>query len=332
MEMRQLIMFCAVAEEGSFTSAADKVNTVQSNITMRMKELEAELNQQMFIRQRSGVLLTSAGKTFLGYARRILQLTDESRRALSDTGVPSGLLRLGSMETTAAVRLPNVLKTYRKKYPQVQMSLLTGTTSELIKAVEAYQIDGAFVGGYHQNPLLEQEEISVEELVLLSSREYDSLEALIQKMPEQTVLVFRTGCFYRSTFEHWLYQFGLVPNQIMELGTLDGIISCVAAGMGVTLLPRAIAEQYEAQQAIRSHPLATDFANITTFFIRRKDTAASPALSEFLKVAHENFPSNKKPGPENRETETSAITESVAAIERTAAPAIPKAQRTTPHP
>jgi DNA-binding transcriptional LysR family regulator len=117
MEMRQLKIFCAVAELGSFTAAAVRVNTVQSNVTMRVKELEAELNRELFIRKKSGVVLTSAGETFLGYARRILQLTDESRSVLMDTGSPTGLLRLGSMETTAAIRLPQVLTKYREQYP-----------------------------------------------------------------------------------------------------------------------------------------------------------------------------------------------------------------------
>ncbi|HEV2656455.1 MAG TPA: LysR family transcriptional regulator, partial [Ktedonobacteraceae bacterium] len=240
MEMRQLRIFCAVAEEGSFTAAADIVHTVQSNVTMRVKELEAELRQQLFIRQKSGVVLTSAGQTFLSYARRILQLTEESRNALLDTATPTGYLRLGSMETTAAIRLPQVLTKYRAKHPQVKLSLLTGTTVELIKAIESYRLDGAFVGGFHENAGLSQEEAFEEELVLVSSCEFDSLAALIRVMPQQTVLVFRTGCFYRSTLEHWFHQVGLVPNQLMELGTLDGILSCVAAGIGVTLLPKTV--------------------------------------------------------------------------------------------
>lgn len=289
MEMRQLKIFCAVAEQGSFTAAADTVHTVQSNVTMRVKELETELSQQLFIRQKSGVVLTSAGQTFLGYARRILQLTDESRSALLDTGTPLGLLRLGSMETTAAIRLPQVLTKYRGKYPQVQLSLLTGTTAELIKAVEAHRLDGAFVGGFHRNSALAQEEVFQEELVLVSSREFDSLAMLVEQIPQQTVLVFRTGCFYRSTLENWFYRVGLVPNQIMELGTLDGIMSCVAAGMGVTLLPKAVAESYEQRQPIRYHQLPPEFANVTTVFIRRADTMVTSALTAFLSVTQEQF-------------------------------------------
>jgi DNA-binding transcriptional LysR family regulator len=289
MEMRQLKIFCAVAEHGSFTAAAEKVHTVQSNVTMRVKELESELGQPLFIRHKSGVVLTPAGQTFLDYALRILHLTEESRQALLDTSKPTGLLRLGSMETTAAIRLPQVLTKYREKYPQVQLSLLTGTTAELIKAVENRRIDGAFVGGFHQNTALAQEEVFQEELVLVSNREFDSLAALIKAMPQQTVLAFRTGCFYRSTLEHWFYQVGLVPNQVMELGTLDGILSCVAAGMGVTLLPKAVAQSHEARHAIRAHALPAEFRNVKTVFIRRQDALVTPALTSFVSLARDQL-------------------------------------------
>lgn len=289
MELRHMRIFCAVAEQGSFTGAAEKVHTVQSNVTMRIKELEAELSQQLFVRQKSGVVLTSAGQTFFGYARRILQLTEESRNALLDTVTPTGHLRLGSMETTAAIRLPQVLAKYRQQFPQVQLSLLTGTTVELIKAVETLRLDGAFVGGFHQNPALAQEEVFQEELVLVSSREFVSLGTLIQAMPQQTVLVFRTGCFYRSTLEHWFYQAGLVPNQILELGTLDGILSCVAAGMGVTLLPRSVAESHGSRQELCYHQLPPEFANVKTVFIRRNDALATPAMSAFVGLARDRL-------------------------------------------
>jgi DNA-binding transcriptional LysR family regulator len=274
-----------VAEHGSFTAAAMKVHTVQSNVTMRVKELEVELNQQLFIRNKSGVILTSAGRTFLGYARRILQLAEESRTAMLDTAAPAGQLRLGSMETTAAIRLPRVLAKYREKYPEVQLSLLTGTTVELIKAIENHELDGAFVGGIHQNPALVQEEVFEEELVLVSSAAVDSLQTLVATMPAQTVLVFRTGCFYRSTLETWFYQAGLMPKEILELGTLDGILSCVAAGMGVTLLPKTIVERYQSRPEIKYHQLPTELASVKTVFIRRNDTFVTPALTAFIELA-----------------------------------------------
>jgi len=289
MELRHLRMFCAVAEYGSFTAAAEKIHNVQSNVTMRIKDLESELNQQLFVRQKSGVILTSAGQVFLGYAQRILQLADQSRNALLDNTTPRGLLRLGSMETTAAIRLPKVLAKYHGQYPQVQLSLLTGTTTELIKAVECHRLDGAFVGGFHQNAALHQEEVFQEELILVSSAEFDSFSELCNQMSRQTVLVFRTGCFYRSTLEHWFYQAGIIPGQVMELGTLDGIMSCVAAGMGITLLPRSVVEGHTSLQSVHCHELPPEFAHVTTVFIRCKDTFVTPALTALLDLAHEQL-------------------------------------------
>lgn len=287
MEMRQLKIFCAVAELGSFTAAAVRINTVQSNVTMRIKELETELKRELFIRRKSGVVLTVAGETFLGYARRILQLTEESRSALLDTGVPNGPLRLGSMETTAAIRLPKILTRYREQHPDVQLSLLTGTTAELIKAIESHRIDGAFVGGFHQNPMLAQQEVFSEELVLVSSDQFDSLDTLMARMPSQTVLVFRSGCFYRSTLENWFYRMGLVPNQIMEMGSLDGILTCVSAGMGVTLLPRSVTQNCSVRHAIRCHELPAEFSRVSTVFIRRQDSLPTSAMSAFMELAQQ---------------------------------------------
>lgn len=289
MEMRQLRIFCAVAEHGSFTAAAEKVHTVQSNVTMRVRELETELAQPLFIRHKTGVVLTPAGHTFLGYARRILQLTDQSRATLRDTGTPAGPLRLGAMETTAAIRLPRVLTQYRERHPQVRLSLQTGTTIELIRAIETHQLDGAFVGGFHQNPALDQQQVFQEELVLVSGSGFDSLAGLLEQMPQQTLLVFRTGCFYRSTLEHWFHQAGLVPDQVIEMGTLDGILSCVASGMGVTLLPRSVAEGSSLRPALRCHALAPEIANVATVFIRRNDTTPTSALRAFVGLAQELF-------------------------------------------
>ncbi|MGY4526816.1 LysR family transcriptional regulator [Pseudomonas sp. TE21394] len=287
MEMRQLKIFCAVSDLGSFTAAAEQVNTVQSNVTMRIKELEAELGHELFIRKKTGVTLTPAGETFLSYAQRILRLTDESRTALVDSGTPAGPLRLGSMETTAAIRLPQVLTRYRELHPTVKLSLMTGTTTELIKAIETHKIDGAFVGGFHQNTKLIQDEVFNEELVLVSSTQFDNLETLMAEVPSQTVLVFRTGCFYRSTLENWFYQAGLIPNQIMELGTLDGILTCVSAGLGVTLLPKSVAQNSSVRHAVRCHSLPPEFANVSTVFIRLAESLQSSAMKAFLDIALE---------------------------------------------
>lgn len=287
MEMRQLRIFCAVADQGSFTGAAETVHCVQSNVTMRVRELETELGQALFLRARGGVVLTAAGRTFLDYARRILQLADESRTVLLDCGTPRGLLRLGAMETTAAIRLPAVLRTYRQRHPEVQLSLITGTTAELIQGVRERRLDAAFVGGFHQIPELQQEQVFEEELVLVSSRRFATLKALKREMSQQSILVFKTGCFYRSTLERWLDRTGLLPQQVLELGTLDGILSCVAAAMGVTLLPRTVIEGRQDRSLLSCHGLPNHIARVATVLLRRRDTPQSAALRAMVEIATE---------------------------------------------
>jgi DNA-binding transcriptional LysR family regulator len=301
MEMRQLRIFCAVAEEGSFTAAAERVHTVQSNVTMRVKELEQELGHQLFFRQKAGAMLTPAGETFLSYAQRILLLTDESHNALKEDAAPSGRLRLGAMETTAAIRLPPILTEYRKLFPQVKLSLSTGTTMELLKLVESHRIDGAFVGGFHQSAALWQEEVFKEELVVVSSNEHRSLQDLTNGMSQQTVLVFRAGCFYRWKLENWFYQLGLMPDQILELGTLDGILSCVASGMGITILPRSAVERYADQSSICAHSLPMDFGRVATVFARHADSFVTPAMNALLGLVNEH---SNSPAPAQRQAQS----------------------------
>lgn len=111
MNLRQLRMLCAIADEGSFTAAAERVHTVQSNVTKRMHELESELGCALFVRHRGGVMLTAAGTTFVAYARRILQLIDEGRAELELLASPartqlygSSLNPLGSVDVMATRR------------------------------------------------------------------------------------------------------------------------------------------------------------------------------------------------------------------------------------
>ncbi len=289
MELRQLRMFCAVSELGSFTGAAERVHCVPSNVTMRLKELERELEQTLLVRQKSGVTLTAAGRTFLGYAQQIMQLADESRKALQDTSTPRGALKIGAMETTAAIRLPKVLAKYRERHPVVQLSLVTGTTAELVKSVRSHSLDGAFVGGFHQAPELHQEPIFEEELVLVSSSRHRKLDRLVREMSRHSILVFRSGCFYRSSFERWLHQTGLVAANLLELGTLDGILSCVSMDMGLTLLPRAVIESHSLRKALYCHALPPDVARVPTVFIRRNDAFETSALRAMVDIAQRQF-------------------------------------------
>src|SRR3954469_20458519 len=283
MELSDLLTFSTVARLGGITRAAEELNTVQSNVTQRVKALEAEIGTPLFERHSRGMTLTGAGKRLLPYAQRMAALSREAVLAARDDGEPKGPLSIGSMETTAAVRLPGLLSAFPRRYPAVRLTLRTAPTADLVTAVLDGTLDGAFVAGPIEHAELAATTAFREELVLVSARRWSSLAALRAGTPESgpTALVFRTGCTYRQRLEQVFSEFGWPSAARFELGTLDGMIGCVAADMGVTLLPRAVVERSDQSGNIRIHPLSAAQSRVETLFIQRRAGHQYSALSGF---------------------------------------------------
>ncbi len=210
MELSDLQTFAAVARTGGITRAAEELNTVQSNVTQRVKALEAEIGTPLFERHSRGMTLTGAGKRLLPYAQRMAALSREAVLAARDDGEPKGPLAIGSMETTAAVRLPPLLADFHRRFPAVRLSLRTAPTADLVAGVLDGTLDGAFVAGPITHDDLVATSAFREELVLVSARRWSSLTELRAGTPESgpTALVFRTGCTYRQRLEQIFVEFG----------------------------------------------------------------------------------------------------------------------------
>ncbi len=285
MDAADLRVFEAVARLGGMSRAATALHTVQSNITARIRLLEAELGQSLFSRHSRGVALTAAGQRLLPFAQRIAGLLNDARRAVSDDGVPSGTLAIGSLETTAALRLPPILAKYAAAYRDVDLILSTGTTGELIDRVLARAVDGAFVCGPAAHPDLTGATIFREELVLVTNRATRRWEGAIRQ-GDSKIVVLRVGCSYRQRLEAILAKRGVVGLRRLEFGTLDAIMGCVAAGIGITLLPRAVVARALREGRVAAHRLPAAEARVDTIFIRRRDGFASSALAAFLRCAN----------------------------------------------
>ena len=284
MKLSDLTTFAAVANCGGITRAAGELNTVQSNVTNRIRGLEDEIGVPLFERQARGMVLTDAGRRLLPYAERLNALAREALHAARDDGVPKGPLSIGAMETTAAVRLPALLSRYHRAYPDVALSLQTGPTAALVQRVLDGGLDGAFVAGPIDHPDLSVTTVFIEELVLLSAGRWTDLAALRAGTAETgpSALVFRTGCSYRQRLEEVMSGFGWPSAARLEFGTLDGIIGCVAADMGVTLLPRAVAERSALREAIRLHALPRAQGEVETLFVCRRAMHQGCVLKSFL--------------------------------------------------
>jgi DNA-binding transcriptional LysR family regulator len=283
MDASDLRIFEAVARTGGIGRAAAELHTVQSNVTTRIRLLEEELGAALFHRHSRGVTLTPAGKRLLPYAARVGQLLAEARRAVADDGRPKGPLMLGSLETTAALRLPRVLTAFAAAYPEVDLTLRTGTTCDLISDVLARRLDGAFVAGPVEHADLDEDAIYCEELAVVTARAMRGLDDLARTR-DLKIVVFRAGCSYRQRLEAILARRGVVNLRRLEFGTLEAILGCVAAGIGVTLLPKSvIGPAWDSLVAV--HELPPEDARVDTVFVRRRDGFVPSALAAFLDCA-----------------------------------------------
>ena len=144
IDLDSLDIFRAVATEGGIIKAAQKLNRVQSNVTTRIKQLEQRLGRPLFRKQGRGLVLSPEGELLLSYAQRLFRLADEAESELR-TGRPMGVLRIGSLESTAGSRLAPVLSRYHRRHPGVVVELVTGTTGALVQRVARFEIEAAFV-------------------------------------------------------------------------------------------------------------------------------------------------------------------------------------------
>jgi DNA-binding transcriptional LysR family regulator len=284
MDAGDLRIFEAVARLGGMNRAATELNTVQSNVTARIRALENELGTRLFHRSSHGVKMTEAGERLLGYALKVAHLLKEARLAVADEGRPKGTLTIGSLETTLALRLSPILADYARTFPEVDLGLRTGTTSELVEDVLANRVVGAFVCG----PVAHEDLTSVvffrEELAILTAKGVRNLDALIEK-GNARIVVLRRGCSYREILERMLALRGVVGLRCLEFGTLEAIYGSVAAGLGITLLPKSMIGSVWRDGRVAVHEMPPDEARVDTVFIRRRDAYMSSALEAFLKAA-----------------------------------------------
>jgi DNA-binding transcriptional LysR family regulator len=144
IDIDQLRTFIAIAETGSFTKAAEVVNKTQSAVSMQMKRLEERIDRPIFARDGRASKLTEDGARLLDYARRMVKLNMETIAAFSDTGL-SGRVRLGVPDDYADRYLPEIMARFSRAYPGVELSVLCEPSIDLLKRIDANELDLAIV-------------------------------------------------------------------------------------------------------------------------------------------------------------------------------------------
>jgi len=263
MDLRHLQTFKAIAEEGSFVQAAERLQYAQSTITLQIQQLEEELRVELFDRQRRKIQLTAAGRTLLLHAQQVLNQVEQMQQDLADlAGGESGYLRVGMIEPVARLYLIDVLRTFRARYPRIRLTIEVLSTIRTHEQLAADQIDlgistppptdtmnGSLQAGLVFEPLL------TEEMVLLLPCEHPlqgQEKISLSDLREECLLLTHPPCAYRAAIEQAFMARGLTLTASIEIGSLEVIKQAVQQGLGVAILPKFAVREVPVGTAVRT--------------------------------------------------------------------------------
>lgn len=285
MDLSSLAIFEAVASELSITKAATVLGRAQSNVTTRIQALEQQVGAELFVRDGKRLRLTERGIVFLGYSQRIRAMADEAIQVLHP-GEPQGALRIGAMESTAAIRLPSILAKFHRAWPHVNLSLVTGTSKALIEYLLEGRIDCALIAltpeeqissiEFLQEQSMEGTPVFEEELVLLTPPDF-TLDALARV----SLATFSKGCTYRQVAQRWLAaQVEPTSRTIIEVASYHAMFACVTTGQAICIMPRSLISQQQTVSGIEFISVGP----VETWLVCRKGyvTAALEAFKDAI--------------------------------------------------
>ena len=288
MELQQLRTFQMVAQTLSFTRTAALLNYAQSTVTAHIRELEKELGKPLFNRLGRQVQLTDAGKQLQWYADKLLKLAGEAQAIIANDRQLVGAISIGAPETICTYRLPIVLREFRQRHPQVQVSFRPMLDADLYQHVRSGALDVAFL---LQEPLqsngLIVDRLREERLLVLSAADH-RLSQFEQVGPDdvkgETIFLTESGCGYRHLFERTLSREGIFAINKLELNSVEVIKRCVIAGLGLAFLPEVAVAEEIGRGELCSLKWTNAF-RVYTQLVWHADTWMSPPLSQFLNLS-----------------------------------------------
>ncbi|CAM4397703.1 MAG: LysR family transcriptional regulator [Paenibacillus macerans] len=290
MELRQLLYTLKIAEEKNFSRAADKLHIAQPSLSQQLSKLEQELGVKLFQRNTSTVELTYAGASFIRHAQKIMDAVAQLRQEMDDISqLRAGRVVVGSMPITGSHLLPYVLPAFKDAYPDIEITLLEDTSLNLEKLTAGGGTDLSLLSLPLQEPTLAYEPIG-EEIIdlavppnhrLASSGEARS-GVKLEQLQDEPFIVLKKGQGFRKLTVDLCRGAGFEPNVVFESNNIETVQSLVAAGMGITLVPRFIARAKRSELIPAYLPLAEPVPSRTLVIAYRKGRYLSKAAEAFI--------------------------------------------------
>lgn len=276
LDIASLEVFQAVVRQGGVSRAAAQLNRVQSNVSTRIRQLEEQLGETLFLRDNKRMTLTDAGHNLLPYAERMLTLAREAADAVQTKDL-NGIFNIGAMESTAAARLPQMLSQFHAENPEVSVQLTTATAGALQNRLRDEEIDVAFIAEPVGNKAFQTLPVFSEELCLVAASTTSSISKTAS-LNGRTVIAFEEGCAYRRYLNDWLLGERIVPGTTLSVGSYLAMLSCVSAGTGFAVIPRSVLSIIDVHGTLQHRALPGRYSRIRTLMVWRKNYT-SPKLT-----------------------------------------------------
>ena len=291
MEIRQLKTFKAVADHLSFHKAADAIHYAQSTVSAQIMALEEYLGIPLFERFGRHIALTEAGENFYQYACKMLDLAEAARADVTEGVRLAGSLSIRVPESFCVHRLTPVVAEFRNRMPLVKLRFITCAQEGLRRDLRKGVTDLAFLLTESiQSKDLAVENLGTEHLVLVASPNHpltkiDKVKTDV--LADHTLLLSRVDCSYRRIFEQILQESRCNPKMVLEFNSVAAIIECVAAGLGVTLIPEiAVRRELESNNLVTLKWPESNL-EVAQLMIWHKDKWLSPIMKGFMDTTRE---------------------------------------------
>ncbi|MCP4535845.1 MAG: LysR family transcriptional regulator [Chloroflexi bacterium] len=291
MELHQLEGFLTVARTGSFTRAAEELFLTQPALSLKIKALEKSLGERLFERQGRKLLLTPAGRILLARAEQILGLveqTNEEVQALK--GLTGGRLVIGTNDSNCLYVLPDLIRTFRERFPNVELYLTNSHSTQVASWVIEGHVDFGLVTLPIVDPHIESRPLFWRQDVLICSPDHPlcaqssiSLEDLVT-LP---LLLLDRGSNSRVQLDRLFEKAGVTPSIVMELGSIEVIKQYVQIGLGVSVIPGFAAEKEIEKERLHAKLLGW-LPGQQVGVIQRRKGYLSPAAEMFLELLEDH--------------------------------------------
>lgn len=294
MEIRQLRAFVSISEAKTFTAGARLVHVTQAAISMQIRQLEEEVGVPLFIRTPRRVILTEAGELLIERARKILREHDTALMEVAEiAGAEYGRLRIGSSSSMfAGEQLPGILQKLKEKFPNANVTVVSGTSAALVEKISHGDIDVAFVSLPVEAANIQTEQLFSDEIVAIANPQHALAKQKVisaAALAGEPLILGERGGNTRRRIDDFFAQTGVRPNVVMELSRQSAINRMVEKNMGVGIAGVKNVARETAAGKLVSWWIEGAQINWDLGLARLRGGYFSPIAHEFTKLCRESF-------------------------------------------